>query len=382
MKTISNKKIFIIVPELKFFLSHRLQLVRGLAQQGWNFVIVTSHDIEPEDELGIRYEIFDTHRKRFSFINLIHNGLRLIKLVQSENPNLIYAVSHRAIFLARLANLFVRKKSIYAISGMGSLFSSKVDLKKSLKNSILQIVVTYIYKYLIRSQNSNFLLQNKDDLELLIKLNITNSSRAFKIEGNGIEDSQFSNEQAPISSTKFVMISRLLRDKGVLEFLQAAKNILNKDNNRNCEFILYGDIDDANFNSLTLSDIQPYLSSSIIYAGYSSDIQACIKNASVVVLPSYREGFSKVLMEAQANARPVITSNVTGCKDTILSGSTGFLVEPMNANDLQEKIEFFISNPALVVNMGKAAYEHAVKNFTIQKAINGHIEMFSTILSD
>ena len=265
---------------------------------------------------------------------------------------------------------------------MGSLFSSKIDLKKSLKNSILQIAVTYIYKYLIRSQNSNFLLQNKDDLELLIKLNITNSSRAFKIEGNGIEDSKFSNGEAPISSMKFIMISRLLRDKGVLEFLQAAKNILTKDNNRNCEFILYGDIDDANFNSLTLSDIQPYLSSSIIYAGYSSDIQACIKNASVVVLPSYREGFSKVLMEAQASARPVITSNVTGCKDTILHGSTGFLVEPMNSNDLQEKIEFFISNPALVVNMGKAAYEKAVKNFSIQKAIDEHIEMFSTILSD
>ena len=382
MKTISNKKIFIIVPELKFFVSHRLQLVRGLAQQGWNFVIVTSHDLEPEDELGIRYEIFDTHRKRFSFTNIIYNGLRLIKLVQSENPNLIYAVSHRAIFLARLANFFVRKKSIYAISGMGSLFSSKVDLKKSLKNSILQIVVTYIYKYLIRSQNSNFLLQNKDDLELLIKLNITNSSRAFKIEGNGIEDSKFSNEQAPISSTKFIMISRLLRDKGVLEFLQAAKNILNKDNNRNCEFILYGDIDDANFNSISLADIKPYLSSSIIYAGYNSDIQTCIKNASVVVLPSYREGFPKVLMEAQASARPVITSNVTGCKDAILNGSTGFLVEPMDVNDLQDKIEFFISNPDLVVDMGQAAYEHAVNNFTIQKAIDDHIEMFSTILSD
>jgi glycosyltransferase involved in cell wall biosynthesis len=382
MKIISNKKIFIIVPELKFFLSHRLQLVRGLVQQGWNFVIVTSYDLKPEDEPGIRYEIFDTHRKRFSFTNLIYNGLRLIKLIQLENPNLIYAVSHRSIFLARLANFFVRKKSIYAISGMGSLFSSKLDLKKSLKNSTLQIVVTYIYKYLIRSKNSNFLLQNKDDLEFLIKSNITNINKVFKIEGNGIEASKFSNEQAPISSTKFIMISRLLRDKGVLEFLQAAKSVVNKYHDRNCKFILYGDIDDANFNSLSLTDIQPYLTSNITYAGFNSDIQTCIKNSSVVVLPSYREGFSKVLMEAQASARPVITSNVTGCKDAILNGSTGFLVEPMNANDLQEKIEFFILNSDLVFDMGQAAYEHAVNNFTIQKAIDEHIEMFSAILSD
>ena len=378
MNNTSNKKIIFIVPELKFFLSHRLQLVRGLVDLGWNFVIVTSHDFQPEDEPGIRFEIFDTHRQRFSLINLIRNRSRLIKLVRLENPSLVYAVSHRSIFLARIANFFVKKNSIYAISGMGSVFSRKLNSKDSLKSSILQIAVTYIYKYLIKSKYSNFLLQNNDDLDFLIKSKIVDANRAFIIRGNGIEDFKFSNALAETSSITFIMISRLLRDKGVIEFLEASKNILKKNNN--IRFKLYGDIDAANFNSLNLSDIEPYLSPNLTYEGFIPDIQDCIQQASVVVLPSYREGFSKVLMEAQACSKPVITSNVTGCRDVIIENETGFLVKPMHVKDLEKTMEMYISNPQLINDMGKAAYMHAFKNFTVQKAIDAHIDMFSTIL--
>ncbi len=382
MNNISNKKIIFIVPELSFFLSHRLQLVRGLIDLGWDFVIVTSHDSQPENEPGIRFEIFDTHRKRFSFINLIRNGIRLIKLVRLENPSLVYAVSHRSIFLARIANFFIKKDSIYAISGMGSLFSTKPDLKGSLKNSILQISVTYVYKYLIRSKYSNFLLQNNDDLDFIIKSKIATAKRVFIIRGNGIAEFNFSNEVAQTSSITFLMISRLLKDKGVIEYLEASRNILKKNNNSNLKFKLYGDIDEANFNTLNLSDIEQYLSSNLTYEGFSSDIQDCIQKGSVVVLPSYREGFSKVLMEAQACSRPVITSNVTGCRDAIINNETGFLVSPMNIEDLETKMEMYISNPQLINDMGKAAYKHALENFTIQKAIDAHIDMFSTILDN
>ena len=99
MNITSNKKIIFIVPELKFFLSHRLQLVQGLVQEGWNFIIVTSNDSKPPDELGISYRIFDTHRKKFSLFNLLKNGLKLISLIRTEDPKMIYAVSHRSIFL-------------------------------------------------------------------------------------------------------------------------------------------------------------------------------------------------------------------------------------------------------------------------------------------
>ena len=88
------------------------------------------------------------------------------------------------------------------------------------------------------------------------------------------------------------------------------------------------------------------------------------------------------LMEAQACSRPVITSNVTGCRDAIIDNETGFLVSPMNIEDLETKMEMYISNPQLINDMGKAAYKHALENFTIQKAIDAHIDMFSTILDN
>lgn len=380
MNNISSKKIIFIVPEYKFFLSHRSQLIQGLTKLGWKFLIVTSHNFKPNDEPGIRFKIFDTHRKRFSFLNLLRNGKRLVKLIKEENPCLIYAVSHRSIFLARIANLFMKKKSVYAISGMGSLFSIKPNLKLGLKNSILQILVIYIYRYFIRSNKSNFLLQNKNDLEFLINSKITKHERSFLIHGNGLEDSKFSKIESPYSKITFIMIARLLRDKGVIEFLLAGNKILKNFNNKDIEFKLYGDIDEANFNSLNLSDIEPYLSTMIKYEGFSSKIQDSITNSSVIVLPSYREGFSKVLMEAQACSRPVITSNVTGCKDAIIDNKTGYLVEPESVDDLVNKMENFINNPELIKQMGEAAYQHALKNFTLKKAIHAHQEMFTRIL--
>ena len=380
MKNISNKKIIFIVPEYKFYLSHRSQLIQGLTKLGWKFLIVTSHNFKPDDEPGIRFEIFDTHRERFSFLNLLRNGKRLVELIREENPSLIYAVSHRSIFLARIANLFMKKKSVYAISGMGSLFSVKPNLKLGLKNSILQILVIYIYRYLIRSNKSNFLLQNKDDLEFLINSKITKHERSFLIHGNGLEDSKFSKFKPPYSKITFIMIARLLRDKGVIEFLLAANKVLENYHNQNIEFKLYGDIDEANFNSLNFSDIQPYLSPAIKYEGFTSNIQDSITNSSVIVLPSYREGFSKVLMEAQACSRPVITSNVIGCKDAIIDNETGYLVEPMSVDGLVNKMEKFINDPELIKQMGEAAYQHALKNFTIEKAIQAHQEMFTKVL--
>lgn len=382
MNITSNKKIIFIVPELKFFLSHRLQLVQGLVQEGWNFIIVTSNDSKPPDELGISYRIFDTHRKKFSLFNLLKNGLKLISLIRTEDPKMIYAVSHRSIFLARIANFFTRNRSIYAISGMGSIFSSQVNPKFKSKNSTLQSGVLFVYKYLIQSKFSNFLLQNNDDYNFFIKSKIAEQKNVFIIEGNGLDKTKFSNTKVNKTKIKFVMISRLLKDKGIIEFLSAASILVNKYKDKYLEFIIYGDVDESNFNCLSVEEIKPYLCEQILYKGFSESIQNRIKESSVVVLPSYREGFSKVLMEAQANSRPVITTNVTGCRDVILDGKSGFLIEPANVEELVDKMQLFILNPKLINEMGMCAYDHAIQNFTLGKAIEEHLKIFETILNN
>ena len=378
MKT-TSKNIFFIVPEIKFFLSHRYALVQALIEEGWHFTVITSADTPPIPLKGISYHIVDTHRTRFSAFNLLKNSISLMKLIYNEDPALIYGISHRSIFLAGIVNLLFNKKSIYAISGMGSLFSNDTETKNTYKNIFLQFLVVWIYRHMIRSKNSNFLLQNKDDQDFLISSKIALKKNCFLIPGNGLEDSKFDNRIASTTPIIFIMISRLLRDKGVIEFLDAAQEVLNS--NRECKFILYGDIDGANFKSLNLSDIEPYLSSDIEYAGFHSNIQECIMNASIVVLPSYREGFSKVLMEAQACARPVITSNVIGCKDAVVENISGVLIPPMDSKALEDAMNSFVDKPHLINEMGQDAYKHAQKHFTIEKAVESHLRMFDRILS-
>lgn len=379
MKNIS-KNIFLVIPEISFFLSHRISLIRGLINRGWNFTVITSSDENPIPIDGIEYLIIDTHRKRFSLLNVLKNSFFLMRLIHIKKPLLIYSVSHRSIFLARIANFFKNTKSIYAISGMGSAFSGDSRVSKIFnKEQIIKILILLIYRYIIKSKHSNFLLQNEADKNFLTSSKISKPSNCFLISGNGIDEEFFSDKPVNNDLCHFIMISRLLRDKGVIEFLKAA-SIVSK-THKNCKFTLYGDIDNANFKSLNYANIKPFLSNKIHYAGYKKDIKECIKNGSILVLPSYREGFSKVLMEAQSCSRAVITSNVRGCKDVIIEDITGKLVPPKDVQALSDAMEFFIQDKKKIQIMGSNAFKHARKNFTVEIAVQKHLEMFNKILS-
>lgn len=380
---LSNLKIFLVITELKFFLSHRVGLFEELAKQGCDITIFTSFDgLAPPKINGVKFHQINTNRLQFNLKNLLMNVFFLRKQITAENPDIIYAVSHRSIFLAWCSNIFLKVPSIFAISGLGSLFTPAKNFVLGLKLSILRNLILNFYRFFISKPNSMFLLQNDNDRCFLNNYMITTKGKGqtFLIPGSGLNQDFFScKPYSQKKKIKFTMISRLLIDKGVLEFLNAAKSISDQFNN--CEFTIYGDEDKANFNSIPISKLKSYLNSDIIYGGYISDIKPKIIDSSVIILPSYREGFSRVLMEAQACSRAVITSNVAGCRDVILENITGFLVETRNAIDLEEKMLEFIKNPNLIHEMGKNAYNHAHKNFSIKRSVDLHFEMFEKALN-
>ena len=175
------------------------------------------------------------------------------------------------------------------------------------------------------------------------------------------------------------MISRILRDKGVIEFFDAARKVLTL--YPKVSFCLYGSFDHANPNMINAKDLEQYLDSKIYYGGHVDDIRSEIINSSAVVLPSYREGFSKVLMEAQACSRPVITSNVPGCRDAIIENLTGYLIEPKNSDELAEKIILMIENPIQFQAMSRNAYKHAKNCFSVDGAVLKHLDIFKKVTS-
>jgi len=176
---------------------------------------------------------------------------------------------------------------------------------------------------------------------------------------------------------RFIMISRLIKDKGVLEFLKASHELSLE--LEGFESMLFGDFDPANFNSLTPNELKPFLNTVVQYKGHTRKIRDEIINAAVVVHPSYREGFSKVLMESQACSRPIITTNVVGCKDVIIPNKTGILVEPHSYIAVKEAMKEIIAGGIDLNLFSKRAYEHAVNKFSVELASAKHIEIFRKI---
>lgn len=365
-------------------MSHRFDLINEIIKKGYAVDVITSFD--KNDKLpnvrGLEFKFLDSGRANFGIFKLFKTTVALRRLIMAQAPCFIYGISHRSILLSVFASIFTESKLLLAISGMGSLFSAKSDsFLRNFKYRVIRAALLSFYKYSIPKKRSYFILQNQEDLEFLSQKNISSRESSFLIPGNGLPKSFFLNDplKRGIPFIKFIMIGRLLKDKGVLEYLRASHELsLEFD----CfESSLHGSYDLTNFNCLKPEDINPYLNERVRYKGHSKNIQQEIINSTFVVHPSYREGFSRVLMESQACSRPVITSNVVGCRDVILPGKTGLLVEPGDMQGLKDAMKAVIQKQINLTQFSINAHKHATNNFTVEVAADRHIRIFDKIHS-
>ena len=207
-----------------------------------------------------------------------------------------------------------------------------------------------LYLFATNHRNQKIIFQNDDDLDLISKFNPRINQTATLIRGSGVDLNKYINTLQSFTKPRVLMASRLLIDKGVFEYVEAAEIV--KDMDLDIEFLLAGDIDLDNPNSLTPQQLDLIKKSKVIeYIGYQDNINNLMSSVNIVCLPSYREGFPKVLIEAAACGRAVITTDIPGCRDAILDGKTGCLVPVKDSNALASVIIHLISNKQLCLDM-------------------------------
>jgi glycosyltransferase involved in cell wall biosynthesis len=232
-----------------------------------------------------------------------------------------------------LASTFCGVPFINNVAGLGSTFISGGWLKR---------VVETLYKIALRNSTKVF-FQNKDDLELFLEKKIINSKIADVLPGSGINLNYFSSVKTDIratenSSFKFLLIARMLKDKGIIEYVQAAQIL--KESGFNAEFCLLGFLDVQNPNAISTEQMNEWVKDGFVnYLGSSDDVREHISNASCIVLPSYREGTPRSLLEAAAMSKPIITTKAVGCKEVVVDGENGMLCEVKNSADLAAKMK-------------------------------------------
>ena len=406
------KKILYLVAEGSYFCSHRLELAAFMQQQGYIVAVATScaHSIYKDKILQKKLQLFELRFFcRASCTNPFKEILALKELYsiyQKFKPDIVHHVALKPVIYGTLVAKFTKvNKIVNALGGLGFIFTEFnykfntnniinfwKNININLKQKILRSIVYKILKITIinnKQQNKILLLQNQDDLDILKKVTNVNNMELNTaiIAGSGLNVAKYYPSE-PLSQINFidnkikiVLISRLLWTKGIYEFVQAAtkiKDYINKNNlNINPEFILYGDIDHKNpaaVDYLTLKQWQD--AGLIIWKNFCHDMVSAYRDCHIAVLPSYREGLPKTLLEAAACARAIITTDVPGCREVVIDGVNGYLVPKQNSDSLANALLKLMQNKELMVNMGKLGRQRMCDIFAEQIIFPQTLEVY------
>jgi glycosyltransferase involved in cell wall biosynthesis len=225
------------------------------------------------------------------------------------------------------------------------------------------------------------LFQNPDDQALFAQHKIIHPQHASIIKGSGVDLQQFAFSAMPKGKIKIILVARMLWDKGVGEFVKAATVL--KQQGVDADFLLVGPVDAGNPKSISIDQLEEWRKSGVVkWLGERTDIPQLVTKSHIAVLPSYREGLPKSLIESAAIGRPIITTNVPGCREVVKEGGNGFLVPARDSEKLAATIKRLIDNPKLLTTMGKKSRLMAEQEFSIQKVTSKTLALYSKIGSD
>lgn len=357
-----------------FFMSHRLPIALEAMQQGYEVHIATGITDQKEamEKLGLIVHPIALDRGKASLYQTLCTFWQIFIVFKNTKPDIVHLVTIKPVLLggiaARLANI---RGVVAAISGLGYVF-----LDSGLLSRIRRSIVSYLYRFVFQHPNIKVIFQNADDLNELVKLTGLKTSQTEMIRGSGVDLNIFRHEPLPQGTPIVLLAARLLADKGVREFVGAARLLSGK-----ARFCLVGDIDMANPSTIKGDEISKWVEEGVIeYWGQRGDMEKILATAYLVVLPSYREGLPKILLEAAAVGRPVVTTNVPGCRDAIDVNNTGMLVPPRSVPPLADAIEYLLTDKARCAEYGNAARALAEREFNIANVVARHLKIYSHLV--
>lgn len=312
-------------------------------------------------EIGVKYQNVKIARCGTNPFEDARSLINLIALFRAIRPDVFLGYTIKPVIYGTLAARIAGVPGIFSmITGLGTAFIDSEDRHYGVSR-----VATYLYR-LSLPFNRKVFFQNPDDLNVFAhKKFVKPSSQAVVINGSGIDVDAFTPAPFPEQIT-FLLIARLLRDKGIVEYIEAAHRV--KEKHPAVKFRLVGWLDKKNPSSVTERELTSWIDTGLIeYLGELADVRPAIADSSVYVLPSYREGTPRSVLEAMAMGRPVITTDVPGCRETVRTGHNGILVPARDPIELANSMMHFVEHPADIARMGAASREIAVNKYDVHK---------------
>lgn len=369
-------RLFIVVNEDRFFLSHRKDIAVAAVAAGYDVTVVAKDTGRKEEvvALGVNYIELPVNPTGMNVGQELETFYFLCRLFRKEKPDIVHNVGLKQILWGGLAAKFAQIPLVVnAVSGLGVMFSGDE----------LSLSARAIMRLLRFSHNRTgvyVIFQNEDDSQLFLKHKIVVPNQQYFIKGSGVNLKDFAYVPEPDGDKiNVIFTARMVKEKGVVTLVEAAE-LLRKDYEGKVEFWLCGGLS-GNPKALREGELRSMCDGKYIqWLGYRTDVRELLMKAHVVAFPSYyREGVPKSLIEASAIGRPIVTTDSVGCRDVVEDGVNGFLVPVRDAEALADRLRQLLNDKELRVSMGRKSREFAERDFSIDAVLETHLAIYAKV---
>ncbi|WP_241063907.1 glycosyltransferase family 4 protein [Achromobacter xylosoxidans] len=371
------RRLLFVVNNPAFFMSHRVPVALAAQRAGYDVHVATMDGpaVADIEALGMTHHAIPMTRSGKHPLQELGTLLALLRLFRRLRPQVVHLVTIKPVLYGGIAARLARVPGmVAAISGLGFVF-----LSNSLKMRLVRAVVARLYRLALGHRNSRVIFQNGADRDLLRSLGAVRDEQVVLIRGAGVDlDLCRALPEPPAPPVVVTMVARLLRDKGVQEFVQAAR--LLRERGVPVTMRLVGGVDAGNPASATPAEVEAWQREGSVQAlGERADVPQLYADSHIAVLPSYREGLPKSLIEAAACGRAVVTTDVPGCRDAIDPGKTGLLVPVRDPQALADAIARLAGDATQRQAMGAAGRALAEREFNIERVARIHVDLYDTL---
>ena len=366
--TAMNKKIIFVANTSWYLFNFRLNLMLHLQNLDYEIIAVA-----PTDDYSSR---FAAHGIQFYAMPMDNKGTnpfkdswlicRFVQLFFKLKPGCILSYTPKCNIYGTIAASFLNRPIINNVSGLGTVF---------IRDSLVTSIVKWLYIVSLR-KSAKIFFQNKDDLTLFIDKGLVKGELTALLPGSGVDVHHFkpAATSSPRTTFVFLLVARMLKDKGVVEFVTASRLLKTQYPHIECQ--LLGFLDAKNPSAISSEEMQTWVHEGVVnYLGVSDSVIDFLRQADCVVLPSYREGVPRSLLEAASVGKPIITTDAVGCREVVDDGVNGFLYEPRSVNDLKAKMEKMLLLPeAERLQMGRNGRDKVLNQFDEQIVIDRYVE--------
>ncbi len=373
-------RLLFLMNEALFFTTHRMPVALAARAAGFEVHVAAPFEQPYADIIrdnGFHYHDIPLKRGGRGLLGELRLIAAFWRLLRTLRPDLVHHVAMKPVLYGGLCSRLLRvPAAVHAVTGLGFLF-----IREDLSSRLIRRLIKPVYRFALAHPNARVIFQNPDDLGMFIREGLVDGRATVMIRGCGVDMDRFRPGSPPAGAPIVMFPARLIGDKGVNEFVQAARIL--KAEGCDARFVLVGRRDPANLTDVGEAVIRGWQDDGLVeWWGFASDMPAILAQAAIAVTPSYREGLPRGLIEAAACGLPIVTTDVPGCREVVRDRDNGLLVPARDGAATADAIRALLADPGLRRRMGARGRERAVAEFSVERFVAETFAAYRAVLPE